>query len=121
MKNLLKKYSANDRRMYFFVVFMFVGFSSSAQVSFESSDLNVSAKVFNIVADELPSKSSSTIINSNSNSNFILWFMGTKVGPNKSTPNEVMYTKRKIISSGTEPNRLLMKTLLKKTINTKFC
>jgi hypothetical protein len=32
-----------------------------------------------------------------------------------------MYTKNQVISTGTVPNHLLMKTLLKKTINSKFC
>jgi hypothetical protein len=120
MKTFLKKYNSNDRRIYFFVMLMFVGFSSSAQELFNSADLNVSTRVFNVVTDESPVKVSSSV-NLNSNTNFILWFMGTKVGPNKTMSNEGMYTKNQIISTGTVPNHLLMKTLLKKTINSKFC
>jgi hypothetical protein len=119
MKTFFKKYNANNKRMYFLVVFVFFGFSGFAQVSFDSTDLNVSAKAFNIVTDELPVKTSSASLNSNTN--FILWFMGTKVGPNKKLSNDGMYTKNQIISTGTVPNHLLMKTLLKKTINLKFC
>lgn len=100
---------------------MFVGFSGFAQrETVDGTDLNVTKEVFNVVTDELPVKASSTV-NLNSNSNFILWFMGTKVGPAKTISNEGMYTKNQIISTGTVPNHLLMKTLLKKTINLKFC
>ncbi|TRX33755.1 hypothetical protein FNW52_15110 [Flavobacterium sp. ZT3R18] len=120
MKTFFKKYNTNDRRMFFLVVFVFFGFSSFAQASFNSTDLNVSVKDFNIATDELPVKTSSSAT-LNSNTNFILWFMGTKVGPSKSMSNEGIYTKNQIISTGTVPNHLLMKTLLKKTINLKFC
>jgi hypothetical protein len=118
MKFFFQQYITNNRRIFFFVAFMFVGFSSSAQVSFDSVDLNVPAEVLNVVADELPVKVSSTV-NLKSNANFILWFMGTKVGPSKT--NEGMFTKNQVISTGTAPNHLLMKTLLKKTVNSKFC
>jgi hypothetical protein len=120
MKTFFKKYNTNNRRIHFLVVFVFFGFSSFAQASFNSTDLNVSAKVFNVVTDELPVKASSSAT-LNSNTNFILWFMGTKVGPNKTKSNEGIYTKNQIISTGTVPNHLLMKTLLKKTVNSKFC
>jgi hypothetical protein len=102
-------------------MFVFVGFSGFAQsATINETDLNVTKEVFNVVTDELPVKASSTV-NLNSNANFILWFMGTKVGPSKTISNEGMYTKNQIISTGTVPNHLLMKTLLKKTINLKFC
>jgi hypothetical protein len=100
---------------------MFVGFSGFAQIeNVTGTDLNVIKEVPSVATDELPVKVSSTV-NLNSNTNFILWFMGTKVGPTKTTSNEGMYTKNQIISTGTVPNRLLMKTLLKKTVNLKFC
>jgi hypothetical protein len=118
MKTFFQQYNTNNRRIYFFVMFMLIGFSSSAQVSFNSLDLNVSVKGFNVVTDESPVKVSSSV-NLNSNTNFILWFMGTKVGPSKTKGG--MYTKNQIISTGTAPNHLLMKTLLKKTVNLKFC
>lgn len=45
--------------------------------------------------------------------------MSTKVGPSKT--NEGMYTKKQFISTATAPNHLLMKTLLKKTVYSKYC
>jgi len=102
-------------------MFMFVGFSGFAQSEIViGTDLNITKEALNVVTDELPVKaSSSTTLNSNTN--FILWFMGTKVSPAKTRSNEGIYTKNQIISTGTAPNHLLMKTLLKKTVNSKFC
>ncbi|WP_268849078.1 hypothetical protein [Flavobacterium aestivum] len=118
MKTFFNKYNTNNRGIFFLVMFMFVGFSGSAQVSFNSSELNVPAKVSSVATDELPVKVS-TSVNLNSNTNFILWFMGTKVAPSKT--KEGVYTKNQIISTGIAPNHLLMKTLLKKTMNSKVC
>lgn len=73
-----------------------------------------------ICGDEVPTKGTNAK-SINSNMNFILWFMGTKERFNKSFPNDGMYTKKQIITSGAAPNHLLMKTLLKKTINLKLC
>ena len=121
MKTFSEKYNSNKKRMYFLVAFVFLSFffSGFAQVSFESSELNVSAKYFNSVKAEMPVKTSS--ISLNSNINFILWFMGTKVVPVKTISNEERGTKNQIISTGIVPIHLLMKTLLKKTINLKIC
>jgi hypothetical protein len=119
MKTFSEKYNTNKKRMYFLVAFVFLGFSGFAQVSFESSELNVSAKDFNSVKEEIPVKTSSVSLKSNIN--FILWFMGTKVVPVKTMSNEEIGTKNQIISTGIVPNHLLMKTLLKKTINLKIC
>jgi len=53
--------------------------------------------------------------------NFILWFMGTKEDINSTMPVDSFYSKKSILTSGREPNHLLVKTLLKKAINTKSC
>jgi hypothetical protein len=118
MTRFSKIYNSNNIRVFFLIVFVFIGFSSFAQTtSIDDAHLNVSNEVFNVVADELVATSARL----NSNEKFILWFMGTKANPNDKLSNEGGYTKKQIISSGTVPNHLLMKTLLKKTINSKFC
>lgn len=96
------------------VVFaLFSNFSAFAQTTVVNS-------TFDVVTNEASSKVISISI-LNSNDNFILWFMGTKETPNKVISPEGMSTKKGLISSGVEPNHLLMRTLLKKTVNIKFC
>lgn len=57
-------------------------------------------------------------ITTNSNMNFLSWFMGSKQTPNSSLPNTVSNGyKRQMISSGIAPNRLLIKAFLKKASN----
>ena len=53
----------------------------------------------------------------NSNMNFVLWFMGTKQDPNVKIVPAGTNTKREFITSGTAPNRLLIKAFLKKAVN----
>ncbi len=54
----------------------------------------------------------------NSNMNFVLWFMGSKQDPNSSlTKEEGNDAKKKIMTSGIAPNRLLIKAFLKKAVN----
>ena len=55
---------------------------------------------------------------SSSNSmNFVLWFMGTKQGPNGTISKESTNAKIQIITSGSAPNRLLIKAFLKKAVD----
>ena len=53
----------------------------------------------------------------NSNMNFVLWFMGTKQDPNAKILPAGTTTKKEFITSGTAPNRLLIKAFLKKAVN----
>jgi hypothetical protein len=53
----------------------------------------------------------------NSNMNFVLWFMGTKHDPNAKILPAGTTTKKEFITSGTAPNRLLIKAFLKKAVN----
>jgi len=52
-----------------------------------------------------------------SNMNFILWFMGSKQSPNATISPVGNNTKKEFMTSGTEPNRLLIKAFLKKAVN----
>ena len=51
----------------------------------------------------------------NSTLNFVSWFMGTKQTPNAGSSTEVSgNSKKQMINSGIAPNRLLIKSFLKK-------
>jgi hypothetical protein len=54
----------------------------------------------------------------NTTMNFVSWFMGTKQTPStNSTTDFSTSTKKQMIQSGIAPNRLLIKTFLKKATN----
>jgi len=53
----------------------------------------------------------------NSSGNFILWFMSTIQNPNTRISPAGENTRRQLMSSGSAPNRLLIRTFLKKAVN----
>ncbi|SHG28249.1 hypothetical protein SAMN05443549_103115 [Flavobacterium fluvii] len=52
-----------------------------------------------------------------SNMNFVLWFMGSKQSPNANVVPAGTTAKKQFMTSGTAPNRLLIKAFLKKAVN----
>jgi hypothetical protein len=56
-------------------------------------------------------------VNLETNFNFVSWFMGTKQSVKENTSKETTSTKKLLINSGVAPNRILMKTFLKKAQN----
>jgi len=106
---------------------MFVLISTSSVFAQKSSleiSLNEVSMNQNDIADDttpvpVPVRVSTSELNPNMN--FILWFMGTKEDVNSPLPSDSFYTKKSILTSGREPNHLLLKTLLKKAINNKSC
>jgi hypothetical protein len=52
-----------------------------------------------------------------SNMNFVLWFMGSKQSPNATAVPAGTITKKQFMTSGSQPNRLLIKAFLKKAVN----
>lgn len=54
---------------------------------------------------------------SNSNMNFVLWFMGSKQDPNSTISVDATNKKKQIMMSGMAPNRLLIKAFLKKAVD----
>lgn len=52
-----------------------------------------------------------------SNMNFVLWFMGSKQSPNATIVPAGTTAKKQFMTSGTAPNRLLIKAFLKKAVN----
>ena len=101
---------------FFNLIIMFVFtvlFNASAfgQSSQKLADLN-NKKVYSNAKEE------TVAINSSSNSlNFVLWFMGTKQGPKATISKENTNPKIQLITSGSAPNRLLIKAFLKKAVD----
>jgi hypothetical protein len=56
---------------------------------------------------------STTTVESNSSINMVSWFMGTKQTTNENTTKE-SNSKKQMMTNGIAPNRLLIKTFLKK-------
>ena len=112
----------NNIKILFFIVFLVSIFSNTSAVAQNVSFSNFSEEIVinqnGNTADTAPVRVSTSV--SNSNVNFILWFMGTKEDLNSNNSNE-SYSKKSILTSGREPNHLLLKTLLKKAINIKSC
>lgn len=52
-----------------------------------------------------------------SSMNFVLWFMGSKQSPNATVVPAGTTAKKQFMTSGTAPNRLLIKAFLKKAVN----
>lgn len=113
----------NSRGMQFCICVMFV-FLANASVLAQGSRFEISSNTISVnpngnAVDATPVKVSTSTLNSNVN--FILWFMGTKEDFNSTISTESYYSKKSILTSGREPNHLLMKTLLKKAMNIKSC
>ncbi|AOW09459.1 hypothetical protein [Flavobacterium gilvum] len=110
----------NQKQFLFLILFVFfTGSVAFAQNATANSSLNeVLINPNDNAVGTATSKVSSEL---NSNMNFILWFMGTKEDVNSAKSSERFYTKKSILTSGREPNHLLLKTLLKKTINNESC
>ncbi|MFV8359349.1 hypothetical protein [Flavobacterium sp. LS1P3] len=84
-------------------------FGQSAQKLVDDSTIEVKSNV----------KKENVLATSSSNTmNFVLWFMGTKQGPNGTISSESSSTKIQVITSGSAPNRLLIKAFLKKAVDT---
>ncbi|MBW4359907.1 hypothetical protein [Flavobacterium taihuense] len=119
MKIIIQINQNHSKRLQFFTVVFFVFFLSSTvfsqKTNIEGPCQQIAINRNDIVSDNVPVR----VLNSNVN--FILWFMGTKEGVNSTLMDDGVYSKKSIITSGREPNRLLLKTLLKKTINIKSC
>lgn len=89
------------------LAFTLVSSSSFAQTTNTVAEMNQTE----VTSTKTENVSATTTSNS---MNFVLWFMGSKQDPNKTINPEGKTTKKQIITSGTAPNRLLIKAFLKK-------
>ena len=123
MNRNFKIENKNSKKMQFCALMMFAFFASSTVLAqegrFEISSNGISINQKGNAVDATPVKVSTSGVNSNLN--FILWFMGTKEDVNSTISTDSQYSKKSILTSGREPNHLLIKTLLKKAMNIKSC
>ena len=113
----------NNKNTSSLFIIVLLAFFSTTTVFGQKESLEVSnEEVLNIqnnIVIESPAKVSNSAVNSNVN--FILWFMGTKEDIGRTFFDDGMYSKKSFLTSGREPNRLMVKTLLKKALNIKSC
>lgn len=121
MSKIFNAFKNNNKSIFLVIVVLFAFFSSTA-VFGQNERVEVLNEEFtnhNNIVIENPAKVSNSAVNSNVN--FILWFMGTKEDMGKTFSNDDVYSKKSFLTSGREPNRLMVKTLLKKALNIKSC
>ncbi|MBF4471061.1 hypothetical protein [Flavobacterium sp. HJJ] len=115
----------NNKNSSSLFIIVLISFLSTGSVFGQKESLEIPiVEVLNIHNDiviEDPVKVSSNSLMMNSNVNFILWFMGTKEDVSKPFSDDGMYSKKSFLTSGRQPNHLLVKTLLKKALNIKSC
>ncbi|QBN20016.1 hypothetical protein [Flavobacterium nackdongense] len=116
--NLFSKQSANKNNSNLpVVVAAFILFAVSTafgQTATENNnDSNLSIATTSSENSVVKREDSAT----NSNMNFVLWFMGSKQDPNAKVSPSADTTKKEFMTSGTAPNRLLIKAFLKKAVN----
>ena len=73
----------------------------------------VSTVSFGQTAIETPVAATTTTVEANASINVVSWFMGTKQTTNENITKETS-AKKQMMTSGIAPNRLLIKTFLKK-------
>ncbi|TDD98342.1 hypothetical protein [Flavobacterium cellulosilyticum] len=120
--NQLTKRNRNTKINTFFMMIVFMLLLNSsifAQVASENNSGSVAtiekSEIVNSNIEMNAMKQQPT--SGDSNMNFILWFMGSKQSPNSSVMPRGTSAKQQFITSGTEPNRLLIKAFLKKAVN----
>ena len=98
------------------IMFVFIIMSN---VSVFGQSIEKLVDVSTIEVNSNAKKENVSAVSSASNSmNFVLWFMGTKQGPNGTISKESSSAKIQVITSGSAPNRLLIQAFLKKAVDT---
>ena len=115
--NQFSKQNVIKNKNIFFIVLAFMALSfgtAFGQTAVENNSYLNSTITAN-AAETIVVKQEET--STNSNMNFVLWFMGTKQDPNVKILPAGVNTKKEFMTSGTAPNRLLIKAFLKKAVN----
>jgi hypothetical protein len=120
MNNFSTK-KANKKNTIIFMMFVLVLLSNVAvfgQTAVENNVETATIENNEIVNSTVEMSSMKQEATSNaSNMNFVLWFMGSKQDPNAKALPAGVNTKKQFMTSGTAPNRLLIKAFLKKAVN----
>lgn len=120
--NTFSKHNGNKIKNAIFMVLFFVLMSNVA-VFGQTGEVNnnvstASTENNEIVNNTIEISAMKQEATSNaSNMNFVLWFMGSKQSPNATVVPAGTTAKKQFMTSGTAPNRLLIKAFLKKAVN----
>ncbi len=121
--NTFSKQGGNKINSNIFMVLFFVLMSNVA-VFGQTSVENNNASTVSVENNEIVSSNTIGIntmkqeaASNASNMNFVLWFMGSKQTPNADAVPAGTTAKKQFMTSGTAPNRLLIKAFLKKAVN----
>jgi hypothetical protein len=98
-----------------FFILLVILLLSNVSVFGQFTENNVAANVIEVVS--VAKQNNVSTNTSSKNMNFLLWFMGSKQDPNTTISTEGINTKKQVITSGTAPNRLLIKAFLKKAVD----
>ena len=121
MNNFSKK-DGNKIKSNIFMVLFFVLMSNVAvfgQTTLENNNVQTTSTESNVIVNtniEMNSMKQEAASDA-SNMNFVLWFMGSKQSPNAATVPAGTTAKKQFMTSGTAPNKLLIKAFLKKAVN----
>lgn len=116
--NTIKLINTKSVMVLAFVLFLF----SSAQVVAQENNVEITNNIESVKTSSVATNVENSS-NTNSDMEFISWFMGTEqklniIESDNSTVRESSKTKKKqMISSGIAPNRILYKVILKKMVN----
>ena len=98
-----------------FVLFLLSSVGMFGQKAQPTATSIITFEVSMAASDETVASAKAT---TNATINFVSWFMGTKQTPATIQSNDFSTsTKKQMINSGIAPNRLLIKTFLKKATN----
>ena len=95
-------------------LFAFLLLSSTAVVAETANSVVIETAVE--ATPESKVQNVSTFSSASNTMNFVLWFMGSKQDAKTTISTEGVNTKKQVITSGTAPNRLLIKAFLKKAV-----
>lgn len=106
---------ANTKSIFnLFIMFVFIVMSSAA---LHGQSANKLVEGNSVEANSSSKKENVSGATSSNSMNFLLWFMGTKQDPTSIISKEGTNTKIQVITSGSAPNRLLIKAFLKKAVD----
>ena len=88
----------------------------SSTTAFAQTENSIVSETTIDVTPAVKVETTSTLSSSSNTMNFVLWFMGSKQEP-KSTSIDAVNARKQVITSGTAPNRLLLKAFLKKAVD----
>ena len=102
------------KNMFSFFILIVSSLLASQTVYSQTITLNPDSIVTIELKNEVKNENSQV-----TNLTFAVWFMGSKQDPNTKISSEILNQKKQILTSGSVPNRLLIKVFLKKMVSTE--